>query len=187
MNAIILDGSTGHENILTTYNNHVKVELEDRGWDVEIIHLWQEHIATCIGCFGCWLKTPGECIIKDKGQEIAGKVARSDLLILSTPITFGGYSYQLKKIMDRLIPNILPFFTSINGEIHHKPRYEDNPNLLAIGYSPQNDPESERIFARLVNHNAINLYCTHYYTIIINDNTNRIQVSKVLESSGVLT
>ena len=24
-----------------------------------------ESIHPCIGCFGCWLKTPGVCIIKD--------------------------------------------------------------------------------------------------------------------------
>lgn len=167
MKALIMDGSTGNNSPLSTINRKVALKLEGSGFNVETIHLNQEKIATCLGCFGCWLKTPGECIINDKGQEIARKVIQSDLLVLVTPITFGGYSYQLKKMVDRLIPNILPFFTKVNGEIHHQPRYEKYPDIFAIGYLPKPDATSERIFSKLIERNAINFHCTHYSLKII--------------------
>ena len=60
-------------------------------------------------------------------------------------------------MMDRLIPNLLPLFTTINGEMHHKARYEKKPKLLAIGYNPQHDEDSTRIFRELVHRNALNM------------------------------
>jgi len=50
-----------------------------------------------MGCFGCWNKTPGTCVMKDDSAKIAKAVVNSDLLIFLTPITFGGYSSELKK------------------------------------------------------------------------------------------
>lgn len=32
----------------------------------------------CIGCFGCWLKTPGRCVIKDDFQTMGERLAASD-------------------------------------------------------------------------------------------------------------
>lgn len=179
MNAVILDGSRSQESPLVIINQEVTLKLEKKGWNVDNIHLCQEKIATCMGCFGCWLKTPGICIINDKGQEIAKKVIRSDLTVFLTPITFGGYSYQLKKMVDRLIPNILPFFTVIDGEIHHQARYDKNPNMMVIGYLPQPDTENENIFTKLVERNAINMHSPHYHAEIISGDMRGIELSKI--------
>lgn len=46
----------------------------------------------------------------------------------------------------------------IEGEVHHKPRYERYPRLMGVGVLPQPDEESERIFTTLVSRNAINLH-----------------------------
>ncbi|MCK9151868.1 flavodoxin family protein [Methanobacterium alcaliphilum] len=188
MKSIILNGSNGADTSITSIDREITLKLEENGWDVENIHLNEEKIATCIGCFGCWLETPGECIIKDKGQELAKKVIQSDLLVLLTPITFGGYSYQLKKIVDRLIPNILPFFIKIDGEIHHQPRYEKNPNLLAIGYLPQSDTESELIFTKLIRRNAINMHCPNYHVQIITGEVKKLDLDKsiIIHDNGVI-
>jgi multimeric flavodoxin WrbA len=45
--------------------------------------------------------TPGECVIKDAGCDVARDVSHSDLVILLTPMSFGGYSSELKKAVDR--------------------------------------------------------------------------------------
>ena len=31
----------------------------------ELIDLSALKIANCVGCFGCWTKTPGKCVIRD--------------------------------------------------------------------------------------------------------------------------
>ncbi|MDF1862269.1 MAG: hypothetical protein P1U87_18780 [Verrucomicrobiales bacterium] len=37
-------------------------ELENRGAEFRIFRLRELKMGSCIGCFGCWLKTPGECV-----------------------------------------------------------------------------------------------------------------------------
>jgi multimeric flavodoxin WrbA len=188
MKVVILNGSD-KEYALNHAGEMLALELENKGWDVESYQLSKVKIATCIGCYGCWLKTPGQCILKDTGQEIAEKVIKSDLLIMLSPVTFGGYSFHLKKVVDRLIPNILPFFTRIDGELHHKPRYEKNPKFLAIGYLPHHNEESENIFTALVNRNAINMHSPENYAEVINgdkSDLNGFNANLILEKVGVV-
>lgn len=33
--------------------------------ELNFIDLSALHIANCVGCFGCWTKTPGRCVIRD--------------------------------------------------------------------------------------------------------------------------
>jgi hypothetical protein len=49
-------------------------------------------LAHCLGCFGCWLKTPGMCVEDDAGRQVARAIVQSDTTVLYTPATFGGYS-----------------------------------------------------------------------------------------------
>jgi multimeric flavodoxin WrbA len=187
MKAVILNGSNDNESPLNIGENIVAEELKKGKWKVKTFELRNEKIATCIGCFGCWIKTPGQCILKDQGQEITKAVAKSDLLILFSPVTFGGYSFQLKKMLDRLIPNLLPLFTKINGEIHHKYRYEKKPKLLAVGHLPKHDGESERIFKALVGRNALNMHSpANYAEIVTGDLTNGKMIA-MLKNSGMIT
>ena len=179
MKAVILNGSNTDKNPLNNVEKIVSRELIKNNWEVKNFELRNKNIATCMGCFGCWIKTPGQCIIKDEGREITKTVARSDLLILLSPITFGGYSYHLKKMIDRLLPNLLPFFTKINGEIHHKYRYEKSPKLLAIGNLPKHDEESEKIFKKLLSRNALNMHSPANYTEVITGNMPKFSTDKI--------
>ena len=36
----------------------------------------------CIGCFGCWIKTPGSCVLPDSYQEMGKLLSRTSELIL---------------------------------------------------------------------------------------------------------
>jgi len=126
--------------------------------EVECYCLREIDISPCLGCFGCWVKTPGVCVIDDTARGIAERVIGSNLLVYLTPITFGGYSSQLKKALDRTIPLILPLFKRIRGEVHHVPRYNRFPALVAFGVLPWVEPDSEDLFEALVHRNAINMH-----------------------------
>ena len=108
-------------------------QLQARGWGAETIVLREQKIGNCAGDFFCWVRSPGVCNVDDDNRVIAAKVVRSDLVIYLTPVTFGGYSSALKRMVDHQIQNISPFFTAIDGEIHHQPRYAAYPDLLVIG------------------------------------------------------
>ena len=76
MKAVILNGSNEDENLLNNWEKLIIEILDNQGWQVETFELRNKKLATCIGCFGCWIKTPGECILKDEGIDICKAVAK---------------------------------------------------------------------------------------------------------------
>lgn len=162
MKALILNGSNKDDQTSETAQQIIIEELHGMKWEVKTLILRDMKIAPCMGCFGCWVETPGRCVIDDMGRDIAMSFIQSDLTILLTPVTFGGYSSELKKGLDRSIGLIMPFFTKIGGEVHHKPRYKKYPSLMGIGVLSKKDEESERIFKTLVQRNAINFHAPAY-------------------------
>ena len=171
MKVVIFDGS--REDDLTV--NAIETALADRliaeGWEVEHIELRKKQISGCLGCFCCWVKTPGTCVIDDDGRETTMKAIQSDLLVFLTPVTFGGYSSELKKAIDRIIPMSLPYFESYHGQIHHKMRYKKHPNLLIIGVQ-EPGLEGEETFLELAERNRLNFRPPSYAAGVFQRNKN---------------
>lgn len=157
-------------------------ELQKIGFDSEIIDPRNRGIASCSGCFGCWVKTPGICLTDDQARYIAKLAICCDLLVVITPVVFGCYSSEVKKALERLIPNISPFFLKINGEVHHKPRYPRYPSLVCIGILPGPDPESELIFRTLAGRNAINLHAPGHSAAIIYKGQSALEKREMIRS-----
>ena len=158
MKATILDGS--HENDRTgeCALAALMAELQVQGWNVEHIVLRDKEIGPCAGDFFCWIRTPGTCMLDDDNRAIAAAVVASDLMVYLTPVTFGGYSSALKRMVDHQIQNISPYFAKVEGETHHQKRYERNPDFLAVGWMDAPDAETEGVFRHLVQRNAINFF-----------------------------
>lgn len=156
MNTLLLNGA--RDDALDKVQAIIVQELNDAGGTVDVIPLRQVDIAYCRGCFGCWVQTPGLCIMDDAARDVARRQIQSDLVVYLTPVTFGGYSAELKKAVDRLLPNISPFFAKIDGEVHHKRRYARYPRFVAVGVLDEPDEESECLFKTLVGRNAINMH-----------------------------
>jgi hypothetical protein len=132
--------------------------LEEAGVDVLRLSPGELAIAGCLGCFGCWVRTPGECVLDDDGRRVARAVIQSDVTAFVTPVTFGGYSSSLKAAVDRLIPLGSPFFQRVAGETHHRRRYARYPRLLGVGTLAKPDAEAAGLFCALVGRNALNLH-----------------------------
>ena len=62
-------------------------------------------------------------------------LVHSDLVVFLTPVTFGGYSSELKKALDHVIPILQPFMQKRGGETRHPQRYVRRRDLLVIGTS----------------------------------------------------
>ncbi|MGA7469534.1 MAG: flavodoxin family protein [Halobacteriota archaeon] len=191
MKAVLFDGSKDDDTTIGTIRQAIVEQLGRAGWDEEAIDVRNKRIAGCTGCFGCWVKTPGICVIDDDGREIAKKAAQADLLVCLTPITFRGYSSELKRALDRSIPVLLPYFTRVNGEIHHSMRYRRRQRLAVIGVQASPDRESAQIFKTLVDRNAINFHSlAHGSSIIIRGSGPREigeLTNSLLKSIGVTT
>lgn len=158
MKALILDGTRSEERFSDDVRQALIRRLAAAGCEVESMTLRDMEVRHCVGCFGCWVQTPGECMIDDPARAVAQAFIASDVVVFFTPVTFGGYSSELKKALDRIICLLSPLFKRIDGEVHHEPRYRRYPRLLAVGFQPRPDRESEEIFTALVDRNAINLH-----------------------------
>jgi multimeric flavodoxin WrbA len=158
MKALLLNGALDEDAQLSALQDTVVEELKRAGAEADVVQLRKIRIAPCQGCFGCWIKTPGVCTVKDESHDIVRLLVRSDLWVFLTPVTFGGYSSELKKLLDRQICVISPFFGKFEGETHHVPRYERPARLLALGTVEKRDDELELIFKKLVYRNSLNLH-----------------------------
>ena len=158
MKAILLDGSAESDRAGEHVRGALVTQLEARGWDVEHVLLRERRIGNCAGDFYCWIRSPGMCNVDDDNRVIAQGIVASDLVVYLTPVTFGGYSSNLKRMVDHQIQNISPFFTANEGEIHHKTRYGRNPDLLAVGWMDDADERAAAVFGHLVQRNALNLH-----------------------------
>ena len=164
---IVLDGSGEGDEDLARLLPILINELRQSGAQVQTFALREIKLGHCIGCFGCWLETPGICVEADAGREIVQSIIRSEMTVLFTPVTFGGYSSELKKIVDRWIPLILPYFGNYYREIHHKPRYSSYPRLVAVGVQRHPDEGEANIFKAVVGRNAINFHAPSYAAEVI--------------------
>lgn len=158
MKALILNGSLSPDATAEVVSTALCDQLQARGWEREHILLRDQKIGNCAGDFFCWIRNPGMCNTNDDNRAIAAKVVQCDLLIWLTPVTFGGYSAVLKRMVDHLIQNISPFFTHIDGEVHHQRRYPRYPQLLVVGWMDAPDAVGEAIFRNLARRNALNMY-----------------------------
>ena len=130
------------------------------------------------------MKTPGVCVHRDAGREVAARIARSDLLVYLTPMTFGGYSSELKKALDHVIPILLPDLRLRRR--HTAPaRYDVSHNLLAVGSRPPGaDGAAAQTFRRLVLRNALNMLPPRWAAGVVNggadDREVRVAVNALL-------
>ena len=65
-------------------------------------------------------------------QDIFRKMVASDVLVLATPVRFGSYCAELKKVVDRFQPLMVPIYVMRDGEMHFQGRY-DLPPLVGVG------------------------------------------------------
>ncbi|MFC2156386.1 flavodoxin family protein [Acidobacteriota bacterium] len=158
MKAVILNGELDATGILDPVATILEDEIRAFPGEVESIRLSERDIKTCIGCFRCWSTTPGECFQKDDAPEIVRKAIQSDLLVFLTPLTFGGYSSELKKMIERMLGLLQPGMQIHHGETHHIPRYDRYPSLLAIAYAKNPEKEEMEIFQKLGERHSLNFY-----------------------------
>ncbi len=143
--------------------------LEQSRHDYRIRELRPDRLHPCAGCFHCWIKTPGCCVINDDAGPILRDFIRSRALLLLSPVKYGSYSPLIHRLLHRSIPMVLPYFKKINGEVHHQPRYLQYPRLVAIGYGATITGAEAETFKSLTDANAVNFQTREAETYICRD------------------
>ncbi len=150
--------------------DRIKSALEERQNDqLAMYPLQEQDLHHCVGCFHCWVKTPGVCVINDRGRQLCQAVIQSAVVIYLSPVQYGCYSPLIRRALDRNLPNILPFFKKINGEVHHAPRYSHYPKLVMVGYGETVSAGEAATFKELSDANALNFQVESARTYIYRD------------------
>lgn len=101
-------------------------------------------VKSCTGCFGCWVKKPGECVFEDDSIAIRKAAINTDLLLFASPLIMGFPSALLKVVQDKMLPLLLPYIDLIDKECHHQRRYEQYPDIGLL-YTNMKDADDEEI------------------------------------------
>ena len=166
MKITILNGNPDADNVkFDSYLKELSDLLKSSKHTVTILELRDIDVRYCIGCWGCWVKTPGECIVADGSRDICRECINSDLVLFTSPVIMGFTSALLKKAHDKLIPLIHPYLEFVQGEIHHLARYDKYPLMaLLLERSKDNDEEDIEIISDIYRRDAINLKTSFCFT-----------------------
>jgi len=118
--------------LLINTTNHIYSKSDFKGFDINVINTVNLTIKNCTGCFGCWVKTPGECFQKDDMPLICSGIMKSSHTIFITDVKVGFVSAELKRVNDKMIQLIHPFMDIIDKEVHHHKRYKKYPYMGLI-------------------------------------------------------
>ena len=89
--------------------------------EVHVINVIEKNIAPCRGCFGCWQRGDGHCVIKDDQNDILDLYRTSDVIIWSFPLYCYAMPSHLKALLDRTIPLVkMKMVEEGNGTVRHE-------------------------------------------------------------------
>jgi len=78
--------------------------MKESGAEVETVYTKKLKIGPCLGCFNCWLRTPGVCAQKDDMTAVLDKMRNVDIYVFATPVYFFNMSGWMKNLIDRMCP-----------------------------------------------------------------------------------
>lgn len=149
--------------------------------DVVSFDLSHMKIAPCVGCFGCWTRTPGKCVIRDDAVRVYPRLAESDTAIYVSRVRYGGYDMVMKTMLERAIPVQQAFIRLLDGETHHVQRAVVPKKATIVAYGVR-DREEEDLFRRLVASNAKNMSFQSYEILFTDEEQVEAEVRREVET-----
>jgi multimeric flavodoxin WrbA len=143
MKITILNGNPNPDDTsFEAYLQKASQVLGHKSHVINLLNIRDMEIKYCVGCFGCWVKKPGECLFPDDSIEVRRASINSHLLLCASPVIMGFTSAVLKRAMDKMIPLIHPYMVIDQGEVHHRRRYKTYPRM-ALLLQPGKDTDQE--------------------------------------------
>ncbi len=126
MNILVINGSPKGErsNTLRLTNAFVDGMTAAAAADVRRIDVGKLDLSPCRGCFACWNRTPGQCVIRDDMAGVIENLLWADVTVWSFPLYYFGVPGPLKTLIDRQLPMNLPFMAGCGEAGGHPSRYD---------------------------------------------------------------
>jgi NAD(P)H-dependent FMN reductase len=126
----------------------VEDELKKQGHDVDRVNVAGKSINGCISCYKCQAPDAEfECVQKDDGAEILGKLKEVDAILVGTPLYCWSFTGQLKPLLDRFLSQSKNYMTP-----EHTSSIEGKPIALLVTCAGPFDDNADlipQIFGRM--------------------------------------
>jgi len=171
MEIIILNGNPKADNaVFDDYLARLSDILTSDGHAVTVFELREMDMKYCIGCFDCWVKTPGICVTDDQGREVCRAYINSDFVLWTSPVIMGFYSALLKKVTDKFVALVQPYAVFVDGISRHMSRYDSYPQTgLLLEKSAGTDDEDIEIISDIHERTSLNFKSTSAFTMLTLD------------------
>lgn len=150
---------------------------------IKFVDLSSLRISNCIGCFGCWTKTPGKCVIRDDAVSVYPAIAQSKEVIYISRVCYGGYDTIMKTMLERSIPVQQAFIRLLHGETHHVQRRVAMKKATVMAYGVTDEEEKE-LFRNLIMRNASNMNFKEYKILFVEEEDLETVLKKEIRGWG---
>jgi hypothetical protein len=159
MKVLVLNGnSVSGSNALDEYLDRLSGLMQEKSIEVTTLRIGDLKLNYCTGCWNCWLRTPGRCVFHDDMESVLRQILKHDMVVFAAPLSLGFIHSVMKKMIDRIIPLVLPYIGIYKGECHHYLRYPQVPSIgVLVEKEPDTDPEDLEINYHIFKRLSLNL------------------------------
>ncbi len=122
--------------------------MEVAGAETEVVHIRRLSLEACIGCYNCWVRTPGECVHRDGMSPALKKFNEADIVVFGTSLYHYSMTGIMKDFIDRLLPRFEPWLIphpSVPNVSGHPERFRKPTRMFLV--SPCGFPEFDHFEA----------------------------------------
>ena len=153
-----------HDSKDNSFNERLKEKYPE-----SVILSPEKTIKPCVGCLGCWIKTPGVCVLNDSFTHMGKEISECTEMIFISKCVYGGFSPFVKNVIDRSISYMLPLFRKKGKRSYHHRRYANVIKCSALFYSKNITQEEKDTALELCKSNAALWDCSDYDVAFFND------------------
>ena len=121
MKILVLNGSPKEKSDTMRLTDAFLKGLNKRNeHEITTIRVIEKNIAPCRGCFGCWKRLDGRCVIEDDQNGILDLYRAADVIVWSFPLYCYAMPSHLKAVLDRTIPLLkMDMVQETDGSVRH--------------------------------------------------------------------
>ncbi|MGB9372234.1 MAG: flavodoxin family protein [Halobacteriota archaeon] len=99
---IAINGSPRKDGNTAILIRHVLAELEDEGFETELVQFAGKRIRGCTACMKCFENRDKRCVFDDDVvNDCIEKMAAADSIVLGSPVYFTDVTAEMKALVDR--------------------------------------------------------------------------------------